>query len=75
MKLPNFWHVALGSVIHVADVSKQHAALISINIYSNEKCFEQNLYRETKHILCSVKFLVHIAAFETNTQKECLRPR
>jgi N-acetyl-gamma-glutamylphosphate reductase len=29
---------------------------ISLNSSENEKCFRQNLYRKSKHVLCSVVF-------------------
>jgi hypothetical protein len=69
LKLPNPWDVALGSMIIVADVSNQNAASISTNIYSNQKIFQKHLYKGKKHFLFSVKFSVHLAAFEANKRR------
>lgn len=41
----------------------------SLNIYRNQKCFEQTLWRKIGHILCQINFAASLAVSETVEQK------
>jgi hypothetical protein len=48
-----------------------HFLLYLAQFFQNDKCFRQNLWRKSEHILCCITFFFYCSLYEITVEKYC----